>query len=46
MWIPYVLFRELYLQAIRDQVAQNDPSANWALCHPDGDRVIPTLPGC
>lgn len=46
MWLPYVLMRELYLQSIRDHVANRSSQQNWSDCHVTGGSVFPNIPGC
>ena len=41
LMLPYTIFRELYLQSIREHA-----HVTWAMCHADGVQVIPNFPGC
>lgn len=46
MWLSYVVFREAYLQSIREYV-EADMQRAWRLSHSEpGENAIPMLAGC
>lgn len=45
MWLPYLIFREAYLQSIREYV-ESDMQRAWAMAHPvPGLGAIPQMAG-
>lgn len=46
MWLPYVVFREMYLMGIADYVSIRPMQKNWADCHVTDGSVFTNIAGC